>query len=219
MPFTPLSPKDREALAMRLTRRGLSTHLLDTAKDLEVPRGHRMVLSRHKPSVLTPSVFKPTSLDVLLKWKAIPSDLANEPAVKEMHAKEVALIKQLVTRSRVDQIKLHPGQLLRDAIASNRDQKLAMMALARSVIAGRFPFGDIHVWPPYILEYISGYVAYVDGADWTALNVVIEANAALVFDPPGPHVLTVHSLEIMPGGRLVTDRAHVTIESARFQVH
>jgi hypothetical protein len=219
MPFTPLTPQEREALATRLTKRGLATSLLNAAADLNVPAGHQIVLSSHRPSALTPSKFKPANMDQLLKWKAIPADVANQPAVKEMHAKEVNLIKGMVTRSRLDHLTLRPGQMLRDVIASNREQTAAMMALTRAAISGRFSLGDIHVWPPYIYEYINSYVPFVDGTDWTALNIVIGPNGALIFDPPGPHVLTVHSLEIMPGGKLVTDHASVTIDSAKLQVH
>lgn len=216
MPLSSLSKQEQMAFKARLLRRGLKLEQLPKEQDVLVERGARVLLSRGRDSFAKPLVRKPGSIEELRKWIGIPDKVTGSQIFKSNRLYQRTVLNDMLARSGLNRLKLRTGQTLTQAISGNAPAQAAFTALARAGVLGSIDLSGLR--PLYLYKEITSYVQATDVMSWSFVNVRIKAGGALVFDPPGPHSFVAHSLVIEPGGKIITNRTHVSFDCDSIEI-
>jgi hypothetical protein len=210
MPFTALNEADKHAFMTHLADRGRPATTGQDTKDLVVGEGAHVTLSASTAKQHQIEIRRPASADELSKWIGVAARVRDNPAFRLRCFRDNAILDQMLRRTKLLERKVPDGKTLRQLIADDRDAQDAFSALGRLYVVGRL---SVHPrWPLYILEEINGLTQSVDVYFGTWVDIVVKAGATLEFGPPGPYSVVAHSLTVEAGGKIVTDKAHVSYD-------
>jgi hypothetical protein len=210
MPFKALNEADKHAFMTRLADRGRATKIAQDAKDLVVGAGAHVVLSARTARQHEIEIRKPAGADELSKWIGAASKLRDNRAFQESCVRDNTLLEEMLHRTKLTERKVPDGKTLRDVIANDRDAQDAFRTLGQLYVTGR-----LHqklLTPSYILKEISSLTQSVNVYFGTWIDIVVKAGGTLEFVAPGPYSVVAHSLTVEPGGKIVTNKVHVSYD-------
>jgi len=217
MPFSTLNEADKRAFTARLTAQGREAKIAADAKDLVVEPGARITLSTRTAGQHGLEIRRPSNADELSRWIGVPASLREKSEFQSRCFPDNALLDNMLRRTGLLQQKIPDGKLLRDVIAHDPPALEAFRMLGQLYVGGRVDWKKI--WPQYILEELNTLTQSVDVHFGTWVDIVIKAGGTLEFSPPGPYTVVAHSLTVEPGGKIITNKAHVSYNCTYVTIH
>jgi hypothetical protein len=210
MPYEALSKADKQAYETRLIARGRTAKVAADAQDLVIEAGAHVTLSTRTARQHQIEIRQPADADELSKWIGVPMALREKPEFQSNHFPANAALENVLRRTGLLQLKIPDGQKLRQVIAGDSDALYAFRVLGQNYVAGKLP-SKYHL-PLYILEELNALTQSVDVHFGTWVDIVVKAGGTLEFSPPGPYSVVAHSLTVEPGGKIITNKAHVSYD-------